>query len=148
LRTFITRFSKKLIEIKTLYIKLKNIMQLFTLLCVLLVSSVHGFLPRFSSQIQQLISSKAIASGVVSSVSEELLTDNLLFRELLINHKHTNLDIIYFGLLVFTLVSKEDMKNRFSKWKNVKMFSAIEKNTKVVLFTLMFIFNRNVENAI
>ena len=126
----------------------QNIMQLFTLLCALLVSSVHGFLPRFSSQIQHLISSKAIASGVVSSVSEELLTDNFLFRELLINHKHTNLDIVYFGLLVFTLLSKEDMKNRFSKWKNVKMFSAIEKNTKVVLFTLMFIFNRNVENAI
>jgi hypothetical protein len=123
-------------------------MQLFAILCLLLVGSVHGFLPRFSSQIQQLISSKAIASGVISSVSEELLTDNFLFRELLLNNKHTNLDIIYFGLLVFTLLSKEDMKSRFSKWKNVKMFSAIEKNTKVVLFTMMFIFNRNVENAI
>ena len=76
------------------------------------------------------------------------MTDNFLFRELLLNNKHTNLDIIYFGLLVFTLLSKEDMKSRFSKWKNVKMFSAIEKNTKVVLFTMMFIFNRNVENAI
>jgi hypothetical protein len=123
-------------------------MQLFAILCLLLVGSVHGFLPRFSSQIQQLISSKAIASGVISSVSEELLADNFLFRELLLNNKHTNLDIIYFGLLVFTLLSKEDMKSRFSKWKNVKMFSAIEKNTKVVLFTMMFIFNRNVENAI
>ena len=115
---------------------------------MLFIGSVHGFLPRFSSQIQQLISSKAIVSGVVSSVTEELWTDNFLFRELLFNHKYTNLDIVYFGLLVFTLLSKEDMKSRFSKWKNMETFSAMEKNTKVVLFTLMFIFNRNVENAI
>ena len=123
-------------------------MRFFGLLSMLLIGSAYGFLPRFNTQIQQLISSKAIVSGVVSSVSEELWTDNFLFRELLINNKHTNLDIVYFGLLVFTLLSKEDMKSRFSKWKNMEMFSTIEKNTKVVLFTLMFIFNRNVENAI
>jgi hypothetical protein len=123
-------------------------MRFFGLLSMLLIGSVYGFLPRFNTQIQQLISSKAIVSGVVSSVSEELWTDNFLFRELLINNKHTNLDIVYFGLLVFTLLTKEDMKSRFSKWKNMEMFSTIEKNTKVVLFTIMFIFNRNVENAI
>lgn len=123
-------------------------MRLFGLLSMLFMGSVYGFLPRFNTQVQQIISSKAIVSGVVSSFTEELWTDNFLFRELLFNHKYTNLDIVYFGLLVITLLSKEDMKSKFSKWKNVEMFSTIEKNTKVMLFTLMFIFNRNVENAI
>ena len=118
------------------------------ILATIIIGYTYAFLPRFSSQIQQLISSKAIAAGVVSSVSEELWTDNFLFRELLFNHRHTNLDIFYFGLLVFTLLSKEDMNSRLYKWKNLERFSTIEKNTKVVLFVIMIIFNRNVENAI
>jgi hypothetical protein len=118
------------------------------ILATISIGYTYAFLPKYGSQLQTIISSKGIISGVVTYVSEELWTDNFLVRELLFNHRYTNLDVIYFGLLVFTLLSKEDINSSLYKWKTFERFSIIEKNTKVILFVIMIIFNRNVENAI
>jgi len=123
-------------------------MQLFHILLFLTITSTYAFLPKINSQIQQIVSSKAILSGFISSLTEEFWTDNFLFRELAVNHRYSNFDILYTLLLFATILNKPILKNSFYKWNAVGRFSIIEKKTKLILFVIMIIFNRNIENAI
>jgi hypothetical protein len=121
-------------------------MQFFLLLSFLSYSA--AFLPRFSTQVQTILSSKAIVSGFMATVTEEFWSNNILFRELLLNHRYTSMDIVYLSLLVATLYNKTLLSGQSDKLKNLDFYAKVEKNTKVVLLVLMIIFNRNVENAI
>jgi hypothetical protein len=123
-------------------------MSLFHILLFLVITSTYAFLPKINIQVQQLVSSKAILSGIVSSVTEEFWSDNFIFRELALNHKYSNFDILYTVLLFATILNKPILQNSFYKWNAVGRFSIIEKKTKLILFVVMIIFNRNIENAI
>lgn len=119
-----------------------------TIFIIANISFAHAFIPRYTSQIKTIISSKAIITGVITAMTDELLNDNYVVRELLFNHKGTNMDIVYFGLLMTTLINKKNVDSTYSKWNNFVMFSNIEKKTRLLFLAIMIIFNRNVENAI
>jgi len=108
----------------------------------------HAFLPKHMTQIQNIISSKAIATGVMTVVSEEIIGDNLVVRELLFHNKNDIMDVVYFGLLVATIVNKKSLEYTYYKWNNLDGFSTIEKKTRLFFLVVMIVFNRNVENAI
>ena len=97
-------------------------MSLFHILLFLVITSTYAFLPKINIQIQQLVSSKAILSGIVSSVTEEFWSDNFIFRELALNHKYSNFDILYTLLLFATILNNPILQNRFYKWNAVGRF--------------------------
>jgi hypothetical protein len=114
----------------------------------LLFGSSYAFLPRTPSNLQNIISSRAIINGIMSAVSEEVLSDNVITSNLFVNNKHSNIDIICLGLLMITIFSKTKIQSETYKLTNIKLFSDTEKSTKILLFVIMFIFSRNIENAI
>lgn len=122
-------------------------MNLFIILLLQIFVCSQSFIPRLSP-LQSIVSYKAVISGVVVSVSEEFLSDNIVMRQVLLNQGH-NIDILYFVLLIGTILTKnkyDDKKG--SQLDDFKYYSTIQKNTKILLFAIMIILNRNIENAI
>lgn len=122
-------------------------MNLFIILFFQLFVCSQSFIPRLSP-LQSIVSYKAVISGLVVSVSEEFLSDNIVMRQILLNQGH-NIDILYFVLLIGTILTKnkyDDKKG--SQLNDLKYYSNIQKNTKILLFAIMIILNRNIENAI
>jgi hypothetical protein len=122
-------------------------MNLFIILFLQLFVCSQSFIPRLSP-LQSIVSYKAVISGLVVSVSEEFLSDNIVMRQILLNQGH-NIDILYFVLLIGTILTKnkyDDKKG--SQLDDFKYYNTIQKNTKILLFAIMIILNRNIENAI
>jgi hypothetical protein len=122
-------------------------MNLFIILFLQLFVCSQSFIPRLSP-LQSIVSYKAVISGLVVSVSEEFLGDNIVMRQIVMNQGH-NIDILYFVLLIGTILTKnkyDDKKG--SQLDDFKYYSKIQKNTKILLFAIMIILNRNIENAI
>jgi len=122
-------------------------MNLFIILFLQLFVCSQSFIPRLSP-LQSIVSYKAVISGLVVSVSEYFLSDNIVMRQILLNQGH-NIDILYFVLLIGTILTKnkyDDKKG--SQLDDFKYYNTIQKNTKILLFAIMIILNRNIENAI
>jgi hypothetical protein len=119
-----------------------------TLFIISSIGLSHAFFPRYTSQIKGIISSKGIITGFMTAITEEVLNDNYFMRELIFNHKGTNMDIVYFGLLIATIINKKNVDSIYSRWNHFEMFSNMEKNTRLLFLVIMIIFNRNIENAI
>jgi len=121
-------------------------MNLFIILLLQIFVCSQSFIPRLSP-LQSIVSYKAVVSGLIVSVSEEFLSDNIV-REVISNQGH-NVDILYFGLLIGTILTKnkyDDKKG--SQLADVKYYNTIQRNTKILLFAIMILLNRNIENAI
>jgi hypothetical protein len=122
-------------------------MNLFIILLLQLFVCSQSFIPRLSP-LQSIVSYKAVISGVVVSISEEFLSDNIVMRQVLLNQGH-NIDILYFVLLIGTILTKNKYNDKKgSQLDDFKYYSTIQKKTKILLFAIMIILNRNIENAI
>jgi hypothetical protein len=64
-------------------------------------------------------------------------------------NRHSNIDLLCIGLFAITIFSKASLISQQNyKLYNIERFSNIEKNTRICFFVIMFIFTRNIDNAI
>lgn len=135
---------------------------------VLSLQAVFAFSP-----LQKIVTSQAVFYTVISRVEQEIFSENILLQQLTI--PHTNLeylrssaglgssiycaqcfmnsfgtDLFYvfvFGAILYTRYSFEK-SDKVNKLGGVYMFSDIQRFTRFVLLVFLFVFTKDVNNAI
>jgi len=125
------------------------------------------------SPLQKIVTSQAVFYTVISRVEQEIFSENILLQQLTI--PHTNLeylrssaglgstlycaqcfmnsfgtDLFYvfvFGAILYTRYSFEK-SDKLNKFGGVYMFSDIQRVTRFVLLVFLFVFTKDVNNAI
>jgi len=125
------------------------------------------------SPLQKIVTSQAVFYTVISRVEQEIFSENVLLQQLTI--PHTNLeylrssaglgstiycaqcfmnsfgtDLFYvfvFGAILYTRYSFEK-SDKLNKFGGVYMFSDIQRVTRFVLLVFLFVFTKDVNNAI
>jgi hypothetical protein len=125
------------------------------------------------SPLQKIVTSQAVFYTVISRVEQEIFSENILLQQLTI--PHTNLeylrssaglgstiycaqcfmnsfgtDLFYvfvFGAILYARYSFEKT-DKLNKFGGVYMFSDIQRLTRFVLLVFLFVFTKDVNNAI
>lgn len=125
------------------------------------------------SPLQKIVTSQAVFYTVISRVEQEIFSENILLQQLTI--PHTNLeylrssaglgstiycaqcfmnsfgtDLLYvfvFGAILYARYSFEKT-DKLNKFGGVYMFSDIQRLTRFVLLVFLFVFTKDVNNAI
>ena len=125
------------------------------------------------SPLQKIVTSQAVFYTVISRVEQEIFSENILLQQLTI--PHTNLeylrssaglgstlycaqcfmnsfgtDLFYvfvFGAILYTRYSFEKT-DKLNKFGGLYMFSDIQRFTRFVLLVFLFVFTKDVNNAI
>jgi hypothetical protein len=141
---------------------------MMTLFYVLSLQVVLAFSP-----LQKIVTSQAVFYTVISRVEQEIFSENILLQQLTI--PHTNLeylrssaglgssiycaqcfmnsfgiDLLYvfvFGSILYARYSFEK-SDKVNKLGGVYMFSDIQRFTRFVLLVFLFVFTKDVNNAI
>ena len=93
-----------------------------------------------TNSVKYLISSQAFISSVTTHVN------NQLFSEITSFHIHPQIDSFYIVAYGITQYELNRIKN--AKWLEIEQYSQMQKTTNQLLFILLIIFTKGVENAI
>jgi hypothetical protein len=111
-----------------------------------LIQQIYSFqLP----SLRNIIASRAVLSSIANRVYSEVVSENLLTSELqrvLINPSH---EVISTGLIVYFiyLYYNYSIVNE-NKLEKIKMFSKTRKFLNQIIVVLIYVFSRNIQNAI
>jgi hypothetical protein len=111
-----------------------------------LIQQIYSFqLP----SLRNIIASRAVLSSIANRVYSEVVSENLLTSELqrlLINPSH---EVISTGLIVYFiyLYYNNSIVNE-NKLEKIKMFSKTRKFLNQIIVVLIYVFSRNIQNAI
>jgi len=118
-------------------------------LALMMIQVCHGFLPRLpSTPLQTMVTTKAIADGIMATVTEEVFSIN---NNMFFTNSHGNGDLVCMGLLcalIYTKINTELQPTKKDKWENMMRFSKMKKLTYIMIISALIIFERNVENVI
>lgn len=123
--------------------------------CVLLVGSLApalGFLPKITpglfmeSPLETIITQRAVISTFTARIREELFTDNIFMRDILLHHSQPNSDVFYVLLLLLSLYQRHMYST--VKIEGLDRFLRTRRLTNSVLFIVLFIFTKNIDTAI
>jgi len=107
--------------------------------------SVFGFLPTLPS-IRAIVSAEAFTSSLIENIYREF-PENLIMTTMFKTRYHPEMDFIYLGILLACLYTRIDSPSQ-NRWSSIPMYSMIQRRTNVILFTIMLILTKNIENAI
>jgi hypothetical protein len=100
------------------------------------------------SPLRTLISSQALVATVMDGVVREL-PEGFILNSLLNVHFKTDFDIVCLGLIGVSVYFRGYRYDRLdNKWSSIKMYSNIQKITRVLILVLIIILTKNVENVI
>ena len=113
---------------------------------IFLIQQIYSFqLP----SLRNIIASRAVLSSIANRVYSEVVSENLLTSELqrlLINPSH---EVISTGLIVYFiyLYYNNSIVNE-NKLEKIQMFSKTRKLLNQIIVVLIYVFSRNIQNAI
>jgi hypothetical protein len=104
------------------------------------------------SELETLITSRAVFSTISEQVKNEIISDSPLLRDVSHGYFRLDFDICYLALIGLALYSKMDtsigITQTNQKLNQISRYSSAMKLTRAFLFTLFVIVGKNVENAI
>lgn len=126
--------------------------KLFCLLQILPI--IYGFNIR-QSGLQNIIAIRAFIITLTEKINTEIISDNNLLNEIS-NAQYSNhienifyiaiyTAVLYSAIIYFTY-SKET--TQIEKLNNIEMFSNTKKKVNILLFIIILLFTKNIENAI
>ena len=123
--------------------------------CVLMFGlfvPVLGFLPKITpglfieSPLETIITQRAVISTFTTRIREELFTDNIFMRDVLLHHSQPNSDVFYVLLILLSFYQRHMYST--VKIENLDRFMKIRRLTNSVLFVVLFIFTKNIDSAV
>ena len=126
--------------------------KLFCLLQILPI--IYGFNIR-QSGLQNIIATRAFITTLTEKINTEIISDNNILNEIS-NAQYSNhienifyiaiyTAVLYSAIIYFTY-SKET--TQIEKLNNIEMFSNTKKKVNILLFIIILLFTKNIENAI
>jgi hypothetical protein len=101
------------------------------------------------SELETLITSRAVFSTISEQVKNEIISDSPLLRDVSHGYFRLDFDVCYLALVGLALYSKMNTGNQANqKLNQISRYSNTMKLTRAFLFTLFVVVAKNVENAI
>ena len=99
--------------------------------------------------LQNSVSSQAVATAVTQRFNTEVIIDNPIINEITTSHYHPQQDIVLFTIFVFTAyIQYKRMNSVDKKLTNVKLFSKIKNKTNMFFIIMTYVFTKNIDNVI
>ena len=100
--------------------------------------------------LQNIVVSSAIMTTVTKRINSEILNETIVMNDITNINSHTQqVNIILDSLLVLLLVTQyKSAINYDQKFLNIELYSETQNSTNIFILIVLFVFTRNVENAI
>jgi hypothetical protein len=101
-------------------------------------------------KLQNIITSSAIMSAVTKRVNSELINESVIINEVTnVHSKNEYISMILTPLFIALLFSQYDNIKKFEKkFVDIELYSETRKKTNLFILIVLYVFTRNVENAI
>ena len=123
-----------------------------TLFCLFGTKRILAFefpFPTFGverSELRSLIQSHAFRSSVINEMVSDVLEKPAILRIL---QDTSQFDIFYFGLSTVSLITYFHYQTApIQKWRELPYYKQSYRNFKYLLFVILVVFTKNIENAI
>ena len=100
--------------------------------------------------LQNIVISSAIMTTVTKRINSEIINETIVMNDITNINSHTQqVNIILDSLLVLLLVTQyKTAINYDQKFLNIELYSETQNSTNIFILIVLFVFTRNVENAI
>ena len=100
--------------------------------------------------LQNIVISSAVMTTITRRINSELLNETLFMSDITnINSHGQQMSILFDSLLVLLLVTQySSIVNYDEKFVDIELYSETQKSTNKFILVVLFVFTRNIENAI
>ena len=101
------------------------------------------------SQLEGLITSRAVFSTITEQVKNEIISDSPFIKDISHGYFRLDSDVCYLaliGIAIYSKMNSDSVTNK--KLNNISMYSSTMRLTRAILFTIIVILTKNVDNAI
>jgi hypothetical protein len=100
--------------------------------------------------LQNIVISSAVMTTITKRISSELINETLFMNDITNIKSHSQqMSILFDSLLVLLLVTQyKSIVNYDEKLLDVELYSKTQKSANKFILVVLFVFTRNVENAI
>ena len=103
---------------------------------------------KIRQNVQSIIQSCAVINTLTKAMNNEIVNDNAIISQVNRVEYNHQINIMYFCFFIFSLYLGYNNKNIEKKWENLEVFSNTQKNTRFMLLVFLFIFTKDIDNAI
>jgi len=119
-------------------------------LTLLLFQQVLAWNAKNKLNLRNIVISSALMTTITKRINNELINETLFMNDITNINSHTQqINIVLDSLLVLFLVTQ--YKNTLTydqKFVNIELYSETQKTANKFILVVLFVFTRNVENAI
>ena len=100
--------------------------------------------------LQNIVISSAIMTTLTKRINSELINETIVMNDITnINRHSQQMSILFDSLLVFFLVTQYKTTLTYDeKFVDIELYSETQKTANKFILVVLFVFTRNIENAI
>jgi hypothetical protein len=103
---------------------------------------------KIRQNVQSIIQSYAVLNTLTKAMNNEIVNDSAIISQVNRVEYNHQVNIMYFCVFIFSLYLGYNNKNIEKKWQNLELFSKTQKNTRFMLLVFLFVFTKDIDNAI
>jgi len=102
------------------------------------------------SELESLVTSRAVFSTITQQIKNEIISESPFMRDISHGYFRLDFDVCYLCLMGLSVYIKicNDSNYTEQKLNNISMYSSAMKLTRTIIFTLILIMTKSVDNAI
>jgi hypothetical protein len=100
--------------------------------------------------LRNIVISSAVMTTITKRINSELINESLVMNDITnINSHGQQINIVFDALLVLLLVTQyKSIVNYDKKLLDIELYSKTQKSANKFILVVLFVFTRNIENAI
>jgi len=123
------------------------------MLCIVLSLLLFQQIVAFNKNninLRNIVISSAVMTTITKRINSELINESLVMNDITnINSHGQQINIVFDALLVLLLVTQyKSIVNYDKKLLDVELYSKTQKSANKFILVILFVFTRNIENAI
>ena len=118
-------------------------------LILLLFQQIVAFNKNYVN-LRNIVISSAVMTTITRRINSELINETLVINDITnITSHNQQINIVFDALLVLLLVTQyKSIMNYEEKFVDIELYSETQKSANKFILLVLFVFTRNVENAI